>query len=94
MGEDWMGRDRRGVERKGAVYSQKQQIHKGFIMEEINTVTLYPAWKQAVEVFTASGFADGDIVPHDWFWENLQIEKPKEDTPLKQAEKLKLEFIS
>ena len=63
-------------------------------MEEINTVTLYPAWKQAVEVFTASGFADGDIVPHDWFWENLQIEKPKEDTPLKQAEKLKLEFIS
>ena len=63
-------------------------------MEEINTVTLYPAWKQAVEIFIASGFDEGDVVPHDWFWENLQIEKPEEDTPLKQAEKLKLEFIS
>jgi hypothetical protein len=29
-------------------------------------VTLYPAWKQAVEDFIGAGFNPGDLVPHSW----------------------------
>ena len=29
-------------------------------------VTLYPAWKQAVQDFLDAGFKPGDVVPHAW----------------------------
>lgn len=34
-------------------------------------VTLYPAWRQAVEDFLAAGFKPGDVIPHHWLAEHF-----------------------
>lgn len=35
-----------------------------------------PIWKQAVDDFLASGFDYGQIVPHDWFHDHFELERP------------------
>lgn len=53
-----------------------------------------PLWKLAVMKFLAAGFKDGDVVPHEWFWESLGLVMPDDDTPNGEAEKAKLLYVS
>ncbi|MCM2546221.1 hypothetical protein [Burkholderia glumae] len=36
-------------------------------------VTLSPVWKQAVKDFLDANFADGDVVPREWFEEHFEM---------------------
>lgn len=36
-----------------------------------------PIWKQAVEDFLASDFTYGSIVPHQWFVDHFELERPQ-----------------
>jgi hypothetical protein len=36
-------------------------------------ITLYPAWKQAVEDFMSAGFKPGDLIPHAWLAEHFGL---------------------
>lgn len=43
---------------------------------------LHPAWKEAVAEFIRSGFRPGDVISHDWLFDNFQLERPKHLTYL------------
>jgi hypothetical protein len=62
--------------------------------DELLDAELYPVWRQALLKFRTAGFAPDEIVPHEWFWEALDLVMPKEDTPLKVAERAKLQWLS
>lgn len=57
-------------------------------------VELYPAWRQALVKFREAHFAHDEIVPHEWFYAAFDIPMPGENTPLKVAEKAKLQWLS
>lgn len=59
-----------------------------------NNVELYPVWKQALLKFLDAHFVpDQDIIPHEWFYTAFDIPMPTESTPLKIAEKAKLQWL-
>lgn len=62
--------------------------------DELDNVELYPVWRQALIKFKDSGFAHDEIVPHEWFYEAFGIKMPDERTPLKEAERAKLAWLS
>lgn len=37
-----------------------------------------PTWKDAVQTFLDSGFVPGEVVPHNWFYQQFGIIKPEE----------------
>lgn len=39
----------------------------------MSEVTLHPVWKQAADDFISAGFADGDIIPREWFEQHFEM---------------------
>jgi hypothetical protein len=62
--------------------------------DDILDAELYPVWRAALIKFKDARFIHDDIVPHEWFYQAFDIAMPKEDTPLKVAEKAKLAWLS
>lgn len=62
--------------------------------DELDNIELYPVWRQALIAFRDAGFSRDEIVPHIWFYEAFNITMPNDDTPLKVAEKAKLQWLS
>jgi hypothetical protein len=58
-----------------------------------DNVELYPAWRQALVRFLDAGFTPDQVVPHEWWWEALGIEKPDEQTPLGEADPARLQWV-
>lgn len=64
-------------------------------LNELNDgVELYPAWRQALIRFKETGFTYGDLIPHSWFYEALNIEIPDDQMPAGKYQKLKLQWLS
>jgi hypothetical protein len=53
-----------------------------------------PFWRLAVKNFLDGGFAPGDIVSFEWLYGQFEIVRPAPDTPLAQAQKAELAFLS
>lgn len=49
-------------------------------------VTLYPAWKQAVEDFLSAGFKPGDVIPHEWLAQHFGMPPLAETSRLTAAQ--------
>lgn len=49
-------------------------------------VTLYPAWKQAVQDFLGAGFKPGDVVPHAWLAQHFGMPVLSDASTLSVAE--------
>lgn len=62
--------------------------------DNILTPQLYPPWKEAVRSFLDQNFPPGEVVPHEWFWTAMGMEKPPDDMPLKEGERQKLLFLT
>lgn len=64
-------------------------------MDETEDETfLYPAWKEGLKRFREAGFAAGDTIEHAWFFEAFGLQMPAPETPCKEAEKTRLQFLS
>lgn len=63
-------------------------------MAEASELQLYPAWREGLRRFLAEGFERGTKIEHSWFYDAFSIDMPSPTTPLKEAEKLKLQFLS
>lgn len=59
-----------------------------------DNVELYPAWKQALARFLEAGFVPDEIIPHEWWWKAFGMDMPTEQTPLKVAERAKLQWLT
>lgn len=55
---------------------------------------LFPAWKEGIKRFRDAGFAAGDTVEHGWFFEAFGLQMPAPDTPCREAEKTRLQFLA
>lgn len=55
--------------------------------------TLLPAWKQATKDFLAAGFAEGQVIDHDWFWTAFGLVEPDAATPYALAERARLDHV-
>ena len=53
---------------------------------------LSPPWKQAVEDFLTSGFKEGDIISHDWFFQAFGLPLPTDD-PMRPSELTRRELM-
>lgn len=55
----------------------------------------YPAWRQALEKFLATGFPVGPENPieRQWFYSAMEIEFPTDDMTKKKADRLELLFL-
>ncbi len=63
-------------------------------MADDSDVLLYPAWREGVKRFLAQGYQEGDEIKHEWFYEAFGLDMPQPETPLRQAERTKLQFLS
>lgn len=57
-------------------------------------IQLYPAWRQALANFRQAQFPSGSLLTHDWLYENFGLVKPEPTTPLAEAGRLQLAFLS
>lgn len=53
-----------------------------------------PTWREAVQEFLSAGFAPGDIVPHDWFYEQFGIVKPEKCPNFKASQDAQLAYMT
>lgn len=56
-------------------------------------VTLYPAWKQAVEDFMTAGFQPGDLIPHSWLGEHFGLPMLDDAATLTPSEYRDRQFV-
>lgn len=54
----------------------------------------YPAWREAIKSFIGERFAQGDTVSFEWLYEHFLIVRPDGTTPLADAQKAELQFLS
>lgn len=78
-----MLRDQHGNETSG----------KDWFMSE-HLLQQYPAWREAIKIFMADGFAAGDVVSFEWLYEHFLIARPIGTTSLADAQKAELQFLS
>lgn len=58
------------------------------------SVTVHPAWKQALLDFKVAGFARGDVISHEWLFNAFRIKQPTAATPWEDAKKAQLKFTA
>lgn len=63
-------------------------------MSDAADFQFYPAWREGVRRFLAANHGEGDQIEHSWFYEAFGLEMPEPDTPLKEAERTRLQFLS
>jgi hypothetical protein len=56
-------------------------------------VALFPAWREGLRRFMSAGFNAGDSIEHQWFYDAFGIDMPTPETPCKDAEKAKLQWL-
>lgn len=54
----------------------------------------HPAWREAVHRFREQGFRAGDVLAFDWLFDAFGVIRPSPDTPLAEAQRSELEFLS
>jgi|CXWL01.1.fsa_nt_gi hypothetical protein len=59
-----------------------------------DAIQLYPPYRHAVQQFLAAGFTDGQIVPHEWFYQQFGLVVPSPEMPVEQADKIRFQFLS
>ena len=42
---------------------------------------VYPVWREVLKRFPLAGFTWGDIIPHEWFYEQFGLTLPTDDMP-------------
>ena len=55
---------------------------------------LYPAWREGLRRVLAAEPAPGKTFTHEWLYEAFGIEMPAPETPLKTAERAKMQYLS
>ena len=55
---------------------------------------IYPAWREALRRWPASGHTWGDTIPHDWFYEAFGLQPVDDRMTVRQAEVIRLKFLS
>lgn len=63
-------------------------------MTEGETTDSGRGWRNAVRLFHEEKKTYGDLLSFEWLYEAFEIEQPAETTSLKEAEKLKLQFLA
>jgi len=54
----------------------------------------FPAWREGLKRFHAAGFKAGDTIPHQWFYDAFEINRPSDETPFAAAERAKLSYVA
>lgn len=62
-------------------------------MSDETPVQMYPPWREALEQFRKAGFAYGQVVPSQWFYDAFGIPMPKPDTPYERGREWELERL-
>lgn len=57
-------------------------------------LTREPAWRDAVEEFMSAGFQPGEIILHEWFYQQFGICKPEDCSDYKTAIRARLEYVA
>ena len=60
-------------------------------MSEI--VTEYPPWKEGVRQLTESEFKPGDVIPHKWLWDVLELKMPSPNMTAGAVDSLRKKFL-
>jgi hypothetical protein len=60
----------------------------------MSEVQAFPPWREAAARFMAAGFSSGDTIETCWFYQSLGLEMPRDDTPYKIGERLRLAFVA
>lgn len=53
----------------------------------------YPPWREAMRRFAEASFPPGTTIEHGWFYRAFGMMQPERNTPLCQAEVMKLQYL-